>query len=253
MTFLQIPELDESELIDIQSIGECILTPSQSLVELAVRFILNLVACFIITRLLYFPKSRRTDYYFTFMAFSSAMLLLLHKMGSVEIGVGLTLGLFAIFGIIRYRTETVPIREMTYLFIIIAVAAINGLSTVYRVVTSPEGLLCYRLSLQDVGICVLTNVLIILLILILERARSLPRTATKIIQYDKIGLIVPQRRDEMILDLKERTGLDIVDVEIGQIDFLKDSAVLKVVYRPLPGEVLSIQDIRKVGTDNQVR
>ena len=250
MTVLQIANLTESELIDIQSIGDCILTPVQSLTELGIRFLLNLLSCFIITRFLYYPKSRRTDYYFTFMAFSSAMLLLLHKMGSVEVGVGLTLGLFAIFGIIRYRTETVPIREMTYLFIIIAVAAINGLSTVYKIVTSAEGMPRYCLSLHDVGICTLTNVLIIALLFALEQAKSLPRTATKLIQYDKIKLILPQKREELILDLKERTGLDVIDIEIGQIDFLKDSAFVKIIYRPQSKETFSIQSIRKLNVEN---
>lgn len=242
--------LPEGELMDIQSIGDCVLTTSQSLTELAVRFFLNLLTCFVITRFLYYPKSRRTDYYFTFMAFSSAMLLLLHMMGSVEVGVGLTLGLFAIFGIIRYRTETVPIREMTYLFIIIAIAAINGLSTVYAVVTVADGNPCYALSLKDVGICALTNALLILLIYVLEHALSLPRTATKIIQYDKIKLIVPEKREELIADLKERTGLDVKCVEIGQIDFLKDSAFIKITYVPAPDEVLSIQNVRKLNADN---
>jgi len=250
MTLLQIANLAESELIDIQSIGDCTMTASQSLAELGIRFLLNLLTCFVITRLLYFPKSRRNDYYFTFMAFSSAMLLLLHKMGSVDVGVGLTLGLFAIFGIIRYRTETVPIREMTYLFIIIAVAAINGLSTVYKIVSSAEGVTCYRLSLQDVGICSLTNVLIVILLFVLEKARSLPRTATKLIQYDKIKLIVPQKREELIADLKERTGLDVTDIEIGQIDFLKDSAFVKLIYRPQPTETSSIQNVRKLNADS---
>ncbi len=250
MTDFQNMNLAEGELLDIQSIGDCLLSPSQSLTELAVRFLLNLLTCFIITRLLYYPKSRRTDYYFTFMAFSAAMVLLLHKMGSVEVGVGLTLGLFAIFTIIRYRTETVPIREMTYLFIIITVAAINGLSTVYRVQTSAEGLPCYCFSLHDVCICALTNLLIIVMLYVLEQARSLPRTATKLIQYDKIKLIVPERHDDLIEDLKERTGLDIIDVEIGQIDFLKDSAFIKIVYRPDAKETFSIQSIRKLNGEN---
>ena len=242
--------LSEGELLDMQSLADCGMSSVQSLAELAVRFLLNLVTCFIITRLLYYPKSRRTDYYFTFMAFSSAMLLLLHIMGSVEVGVGLTLGLFAIFGIIRYRTETVPIREMTYLFIIIAVAAINGLSTVYKVMATADGLPCYRLSWPDVGICALTNLLIIVLLYVLDRARSLPATASKLIQYDRIQLIVPERREELLQDLRQRTGLDILEVEIGQIDFLKDSAFVKIIYRPQPGETSSIQNIRKLNADN---
>lgn len=240
--------LAESELLELQSLSDCVMSPSQSLTELAVKFLLNLLTCFVITRLLYYPKSRRTDYYFTFIAFSSAMLLLLHKMGSVEVGIGLTLGLFAIFGIIRYRTETVPIREMTYLFIIIAVAAINGLSAVYKVASTADGLR-YVLSWQDVGISVLTNVLIVLLLCALEHAFFLPRTATKIIQYDKIKLIVPEKRAELLDDLKQRTGLDVRDVEIGQIDFLKDSAFIKIIYRPGAGESSSINSVRKLNAD----
>jgi len=250
MKLLQSAVLSEGELLDIQSLGDVTLSASQSLAELAIRFFLNLVTCFVITRLLYYPKSRRNDYYFIFIAFSTAILLLLHMMGSVEIGVGLTLGLFALFGIIRYRTETVPIREMTYLFIIIAIAAINGLSTVYKEISAADGSLYFRLSLQDVGISALTNFLIIALLFVLEKAWSLPRTATKLIQYDKIKLIDPRKKDELLQDLKERTGLDVLDAEIGQIDFLRDSAFIKIIYRPLPTETFSIQNVRKLNADS---
>ena len=114
--------------------AKAMMTTAQSVTELAIRFFLNLVVCWIIVQFFYYRKSHRRDYYFTFMVFSSAMLALLYVMGNVSIGVGLTLGLFAIFGVIRYRTETVPIREMTYLFIIIAVAAVNGLAPLYKLV-----------------------------------------------------------------------------------------------------------------------
>ena len=242
---IDIQNLPESELLDVQNVFDAVMTPAQSLTELAVRFFTNLLVCFVITRVMYYPKSRRSDYYFTFMAFSSALLLLLHKMGSVEVGVGLTLGLFAIFGVIRYRTETVPIREMTYLFVIIAVSAINGLSTVYRLVDA-DGATLWMFSWQDVGICVLTNVAVLALLLVLEKSWTLPRTASKIVLYDKIDLIVPGKRSEMIEDLKKRTGLEIVDVETGQIDFLKDAAFVKVIYTPARGETNSIQSVRKL-------
>ena len=101
--------LDE-DVLDVQTITDAMMTTSQSLTELAIRFLLNLAVCWILVQFFYYRKSRRRDYYFTFMVFSSAMLLLLFMMGNAEVGVGLTLGLFAIFGVIRYRTETVPIR-----------------------------------------------------------------------------------------------------------------------------------------------
>ena len=113
--------MEETELLGIQNYSEPMMSTIQSLAELGMRFGLNLLVCFLIVYLLYFQKRGRKDYVFTFIAFSSAMLLLLYTMGRVDVGVGLTLGLFAIFGVIRYRTETVPIREMTYLFIIINV------------------------------------------------------------------------------------------------------------------------------------
>ena len=129
--------LADDEFLDVQSITDAMMTSAQSLTELAIRFFLNLAVCWILVHFFYYRKSRRRDYYFTFMVFSSAMLMLLYMMGNVEVGVGLTLGLFAIFGVIRYRTETVPIREMTYLFVIIALAAMNGLAPIYKVLPEP--------------------------------------------------------------------------------------------------------------------
>ncbi|MBO6249109.1 MAG: DUF4956 domain-containing protein, partial [Bacteroidales bacterium] len=138
--------LADEDLIDVQSITDAMMTTSQSITELVIRFFLNLVVCWILVQFFYYRKSRRRDYYFTFMVFSSAMLMLLYMMGNVEVGVGLTLGLFAIFGVIRYRTETVPIREMTYLFVIIALAAMNGLAPVYKMVGVATSNAHYELS-----------------------------------------------------------------------------------------------------------
>ena len=99
----------------------------EAVLNLVKIFFFNLLVSFLIIQFFYYPKSRRMDYYFTFMMFSSAMCLLLFLMNNLSLEIGFTLGLFAIFGMIRYRTETVPVREMTYLFIIIAVYVINGI------------------------------------------------------------------------------------------------------------------------------
>lgn len=222
--------LDESELLGIQTLTDPMMSTEQSLSELAIRFFLNLLSCWVIVRLLYYPKSRRKDYVFTFLTFSSAMLLLLYAMGRVDVGVGLTLGLFAIFGVIRYRTETVPIREMTYLFVIIAIAAVNGLTPLYVVAGVPDNNPHYALSSGDVLLALAANALSIILILVLENSRGLRRSASKIILYDRIDLIVPERRDELFKDIEERCGITPVDVTIGNIDFLKDSAYIKIYY-----------------------
>ena len=235
----------EEELLDVQTIADAMMTTAQSLAELSIRFFLNLAVCWILVQFFYYKKSRRRDYYFTFMVFSSAMLLLLYVMGNVEVGIGLTLGLFAIFGIIRYRTETVPIREMTYLFVIIALAALNGLAPIYKLVGAAGPHPHYELSGSGLLATVLSNALVVGLIWILESKRLLKHTSTKLVLYDRIELIVPERREELVADLEKRTGLVIDGVEIGHIDFLKDAAFIKVYYTLGKDETATIDTLTK--------
>jgi hypothetical protein len=200
--------------------------------------------CWLLVHFFYYKKSKRRDYYFTFIVFSSAMLTLLYIMGNVEVGVGLTLGLFAIFGVIRYRTETVPIREMTYLFIIIALAAVNGLAPLYHVVdiaTAPH----YVLSWGNVGVMALVNALMLLLVWVLESESLVKHVTTKLVQYDRIDLIVPEKREELVEDLEKRLGVKVENVEIGHVDFLKDSAMIKVYYRLGKGESNSVNTVTR--------
>ena len=201
----------------------------EAVLNLVKIFFFNLLVSFLIIQFFYYPKSRRMDYYFTFMMFSSAMCLLLFLMNNLSLEIGFTLGLFAIFGMIRYRTETVPVREMTYLFIIIAVSVINGIGA-------------------DVPFLelVAANVLIILLIWLLEsRGVFVRRTSVKLIIYDRVDLILPERRDELVEDLRKRTGLDIRDIEIGQVDLLKDTAWIKVTYELPAGQVNTIDKLTR--------
>jgi len=231
-------------LLDVQTITDAMMTTAQKISELGIRFALNLLVCWILVHFFYYKKSKRRDYYFTFMLFSSAMLILLYIMGNVEVGVGLTLGLFAIFGVIRYRTETVPIREMTYLFVIIALAAANGLAPVYHVAdvaNNPH----YVLNWGSVGVMALVNALIIVLVWVLESDRLVRHTTTKLVLYDRIELIVPEKRTELIEDLEKRLGLKIDNVEIGHVDFLRDAAFIKVFYRLEKGESNSVNTITR--------
>ena len=191
-----------------------------SLTELAgflptiLRFVFNTLAVWCITHCLYFPKSRRREYYFTFMLIGISVFFLINLLGGAQIKIEFALGLFAIFGIIRYRTESMPVREMTYLFMIIAMSVINGLAS----------------SLGWIPLIVV-NLLFILTTWIFERVKIKGTMAVKLIQYDRIELIKPEKHEELLADLKERTGLDIVRVEIGGIDFLRDMAVIKISYR----------------------
>ncbi len=199
-----------------------------AILNLLKMFLFNLLVSFIIVQFFYFRKSRRTDYCFTFMVFSSAMFLLLFVMNNLSLQIGFTIGLFAIFGMIRYRTETVPVREMTYLFIIIAVSVINGIGA-------------------DIPFAelVAANILIILLIWALESKGMIGRRiSSKLVIYDRIELIVPERRAELEEDLAKRTGLKIVNLEIGQTDFLKDIAWIKVTYELENGKSNTIDHLR---------
>ena len=197
--------------------------------ELLIRFLLNTAVIALIVRVFYYPKSKRRDYFVTFILISISVFLLIFLMGGVKLKVGFALGLFAIFGIIRYRTESVPIREMTYLFLIIAVSAINGLAT--------------SISYLEL---LATNLLFIASLWVCESRRWVKHVASKLVMYDNIDLITPEREPELIADLKKRTGLDILRVEVGAIDFSKDTAMVKIFYEPLTNEVNSVNHIGRL-------
>ena len=204
------------------------LCDTQSLLHLLMRFAFNLIVTWVIARYCYYVKSQRRDYVLTFMLFGAAMFLLIFLMESVSIQIGMTLGLFDIFGVIRYRTETVPIREMTYLFIFICVAVINGLA----------------LNISYVELIV-ANLLLLLLIWTVEGRRLLRHTSAKLVIYEKINLITPDKRAEMIADLEKRLGHKVNKVEVGHVDFLRDVAFVKVYYELPEGETNTVEEVTK--------
>ncbi len=189
------------------------------LVEMLVRFAMNFVMVGTIVRFLYYPKSRRRDYLFTFMLMSVSIFMLIYLMEGAKLKIGAALGLFAIFGIIRYRTEAVPIREMTYLFFVVALSVINGMAT--------------KLSLAELFVA---NGLFIGISWLFESNKMVKHVCSKFIRYDNVNLIMPEKRGELIADLERRTGLKIERVEVGSVDFLKDSALVRIYYKE-PGDV----------------
>ena len=205
---------------------------SENIITMPLMFLFNLLVSWILLYAVYYRYSRRRDYYVQFMLFSSGMFLLLWLMQILDIQTGFVLGLFAIFGMIRYRTETVPMREMNYMFLVIAVSVINSLSL------KADGLAWYLL--------LIANIIIICMAWVFEAWQVRNHTSKKIILYEKIENIKPEHRAELLADLKERTGLDIVDVEIGHIDFLRDVAYINVTYKLEKGKVHnSIDQITK--------
>lgn len=201
---------------------------SKRVIQLLIRFVFNLFVCWLIVHFFYYRKSRRRDYYVTLILFNTTMFLLICMMQNMDMQIGLTLGLFAIFGMIRYRTETVPVREMTYLFVITGMAVINGFAM--------------AVSYSELFVA---NLLFIIVIGASEFIQFKNSRSTKLILYERIELIVPDRRAELIADLETRTGLKIEAVEIGHIDFLRDVAFIKVTYRQTKGESDTIQTLTK--------
>ena len=183
--------------------------------DLLLAFLINLIAILIIVRGLYYPKCKRGEFFFTYILIAIRTFMLIYVLGDVKLKAGIALGLFAIFSIIRYRTEQVAIREMTYLFIIIALSAINGLTV-------------SELSLGEV---IIINTLFIASIWICESKLLISHYSYKVIKYDNVNLITPDKREELIADLEKRTGLKIEKVEVGAIDFLKDAAIIKMYYK----------------------
>jgi hypothetical protein len=182
--------------------------------ELIFRFILNLCEVVFIVRYLYYPVTRRKDYLFSFLLISILVFLICFLLESVKLQIGFAFGLFAIFGILRYRTNSIPIKEMTYLFILLGISVINALAN-------------KKISWAEL---LFTNAALVFIIYGLERLWLLKHESSKNIIYEKVDMIVPEKREELKKDLEARTGLKINRVEVGRIDYLRDTARIIIYY-----------------------
>ena len=182
--------------------------------KMSFRFIINMFFLTIIIRYLYYNAARRKDYLFTYYMISIIVFFLCFTLKKYELDIGMALGLFAIFGIIRYRTDAIAIKEMTYLFIVIGVSVINSLAN-------------KKMSYSEI---VLANTIIVASIAIIERMWHLKHQVTKEIVYENIENIKPENYELLVEDLKNRTGLDVNKVTVGDINFLRDTAVLTIFY-----------------------
>jgi hypothetical protein len=224
---MNILSLIEPEKINLTGIE---LLDFASFIELVLRFTLNLAVIMILVRWLYYSTTKRKDYLFTYILISSVIFLLCYLLASVKLQMGFALGLFAVFGIIRYRTNSIPIKEMTYLFLTIGVSIINALAD----------------TNTNVAEILFTNFAIIIITFSLEKIWLLKNESSKTIIYEKIDLIKPENYDALMNDLKERTGIkNISRIETGKIDFLKDTCTLQIFY-----EVSGSQNIESVQPDN---
>ena len=189
------------------------------------RFALCYLVNWIIVNFLYFKKAKRRDFFFTFMIISVAIFFLVYLMMGMDRGkatMGVGLGLFGIFSIMRYRTDAMPVREMTYLFVVVCLSVVHAMADTLGV--NAAGVMVGTPLLELLVI----DVIVILSIVIFEH--SLKVQASKLVQYDRIDLIKPERREELKADLEARLGLKVVSVRVGAVDFLRDMTVLRVYY-----------------------
>ena len=182
--------------------------------KLIFKFGINFIFLFTIVRLIYYKVKDDKDYVFTFFMFNILTFFICFLLRKVPMEMGFALGLFAVFGILRYRTEAIPIRQMTFLFIVIGISMINALSN-------------KSISFLELFF---TNGLITLITYLIDRVWFKSLELKKSITYEKIELIVPEKENELINDLKKRTGLNIHAVSIDKIDFLRDTASITIFY-----------------------
>lgn len=184
--------------------------------SLLIRVLINLAVVVVIARCFYFPKSQRREYLFIFIIMAMSIFLLVSLMEGSKMKTGAALGLFAIFGIIRYRTEAIPIREMTYLFMLVSVSVVNAMIV--------------KVQWENICSLALANIFFVLLAWLFESSKILNESCSKYIKYDNVSLVAPEKREELKADLEKRTGLKIIAIEVGAIDFLKDSVLIRIFY-----------------------
>ena len=176
--------------------------------------VLNLLIAVFIVRFIYYPATQDRKYVLTFVAFSTITYFVLGLLTSVDLSIGVGFGLFAIFSVLRYRADEMPAREMTYLFVFIALPIMNSV----------------LVSGSQFAQLLLSNALVIVVLYVLERGWGFEFAESKRVTYDRIELITPGRREELIADLKQRTGLNIKTVDIRRIDLLRDTAELEISF-----------------------
>ena len=186
------------------------------LFELVILLVINTGVALVIVRGIYYPLRKEKNYAYAFILSNIAIFLVCYMLINLkQVQLGFAFGLFAVLSIVRYRTEAIPIKEMTYFFIIIVIAVINALSS--KAVSYSE--------------LVFVNLVFIGMIYYLEHFWMKKQTGSKFVVYEKIDLIKPNKREELVSDLKERTGYNVIAVKVGRINYLNDTALVEIFYK----------------------
>jgi hypothetical protein len=176
------------------------------------RLLIDIVSMFILIRMVYYPNYNKKDFFFTFFMFNLVMFFITYLLNKVELSTGAAFGLFAVFSLLRYRTEDISAKDMTYLFCVIALGLVTAVN---------------KGNLFE--ICMI-NAMVILMAFLLDGNLLLKQEIIKNIQYDNIEMIKPENHPQLLADLKQRTGLNIHKISIGRVDYLRDTALVKIYY-----------------------
>jgi hypothetical protein len=182
--------------------------------ELLFKFTLDVVVLFILIRVIYYNIHRKKDHLFTYFLFNILIFFLCVLLNNVKLSTGFAFGLFAVFSVLRYRTEQISIKDMTYLFAVIALAVINALVS-------------KKISLSEL---LFTDGMILLVTYALEHLWLTRHEAMRFVNYEKVDLIRPENREALHADLKQRLGISVSRIEVGKIDLLRDTVQLRVFY-----------------------
>lgn len=203
-------------------------------IDLIIAYLVHTVVLIALIFGIYYTTFRRKNFVFTFFLIGSIVFFLSYIMSKLKLDMGFGLGLFAIFGIIRYRTDLVPIREMTYLFIIIGLSVLNGLTR-------------DTLSFSEAAVL---NLLTLITVLVFEKVLNLRTEAFKVIVYEKLELLTPGNEEALKLDVKQRTNIPVEKIEVMKYNFTKNSVLLKVYYHSKRSENGNAADMVDDGDDD---
>jgi hypothetical protein len=183
------------------------------------RLLIDLCSVFVLVRFIYYPLYKHRELFFTFFIFNMVIFLISFLLNKVELSMGAAFGLFAVFSMLRYRTEDISIKDMTYLFLAIALGLV---SAVTKIKDTPDHI--------EYLFLIAINAVVLVTTYLLESKTIMKKEEVKVIMYENIELIKPENREEMLQDLRNRTGINIHRISIQKIDFLRDTAQIKIYY-----------------------
>jgi len=192
---------------------------AKTLSKFSWRLIIDMLSVFILVRFVYFPIYKHRELFFTFFIFNLIIFLICFLLNKVELSMGAAFGLFAVFSMLRYRTEDISIKDMTYLFLVIAMGLIAAVTKIKD--TS---------DIYEYIFLAIVNGIIIVITYLLESNILMKKEFVKIINYENINLVQSNREAELIADISIRTGINVHRVSVQKIDFLRDAAQIKIYY-----------------------